>query len=150
MNAMYGMPDSGPRLEIRPRFASWDAAERPSQVRLEKFLSEACQVCAPQLDQLPDLLALRLDVGLPGGTPLLEHHDAGDAVQDHRLLQRADDISDSNDLHGRDAGPSPKHLRRPAGEGVAEAEGNRRPACCNLRPGRTHLLGCEVIYRGDQ
>ncbi|MGV9386195.1 hypothetical protein ACWDRB_61055 [Nonomuraea sp. NPDC003707] len=72
---VYGMPEPGPRLEIRPRLASWDAARHPSQVRLEEFLAEASRVCAPQLSQLPDPLALRLDVGLPVATPLLEQHD---------------------------------------------------------------------------
>ncbi|MGP4022616.1 hypothetical protein [Actinomadura sp. 3N407] len=73
---MFAMPDAKPvRLDVRPRLASWDAAGHPGRVRLEEFLAEAARVCRPELDRLPDPLALRLDVALPPATPLLEQHD---------------------------------------------------------------------------
>ncbi|MFI0407322.1 hypothetical protein [Actinomadura sp. 3N508] len=73
---MYAMPDTGlQHIDVRAQLASWDAAGHPSQVRLEQFLDEAVQKCGPQLDLLPDPIALRLDVGLPKTTPLLDQHD---------------------------------------------------------------------------
>lgn len=72
---MYAIPQPGKQLGLQPRLADWDAAGHPSQIRLEKFLSGAEKVCRPQLDQLADPLALRLDVGLAGTTPLLDQHD---------------------------------------------------------------------------
>ncbi|MEU4826864.1 hypothetical protein AB0H37_33735 [Actinomadura sp. NPDC023710] len=72
---MYAIPQTGQRLGVQPRLASWDATGHPSQIRLKKFLSEAEKMYRPQLNQLPDPLALRLDVGLTGTTPLLDQHD---------------------------------------------------------------------------
>lgn len=72
----YAIPGSGMvPLGIRPRLASWDSAGHSSQFRLQEFLDEAVRVCLPQIDALPDPLAMRLDVGLPSATPLLDQHD---------------------------------------------------------------------------
>ncbi|MFI0366489.1 hypothetical protein ACH35V_01335 [Actinomadura sp. 1N219] len=73
---MYSFPEKGQKeLGVRPQLASWDAAGSSSQVRLEEFLSEAVKVCDPQFGRLAGLAALRLDVGLPETTPLLDQHD---------------------------------------------------------------------------
>ncbi|XVQ09601.1 hypothetical protein ACQP1W_44970 [Spirillospora sp. CA-255316] len=88
MMPMYAMPEPGSRLAVRPRLASWDAAGQPSQVRLEEFLADAARVCALRLDQLPDPLALRLDVAIPARTPLLDQHDL-----DNYLLPLATHLS---------------------------------------------------------
>ncbi|GAA3219617.1 hypothetical protein [Actinocorallia longicatena] len=73
---LYALPErAGPRLTVEPRLASWDSAAHPSQVRLEEFLGEAVKACGPGIARLPDPLALRLDIGLPETTPLLDQHD---------------------------------------------------------------------------
>ncbi len=51
------------------------ASDHPDQVRLEEFLAHAVDVLTPRLPSLPDPVALRLDVALPVGAQLLEHHD---------------------------------------------------------------------------
>ncbi|WP_432506687.1 hypothetical protein [Kineococcus arenarius] len=62
-------------LRIAPRLASWMASGHPDQVRLEKFLVHAEDELLPRLAQLPDPVALRLDVGLEDRVDLLEQHD---------------------------------------------------------------------------
>jgi hypothetical protein len=72
----YAKPDTGlTRLRAQPRPASWSAAGHPDQRRLEEFLADAVDLCGRRLTALPDPLALRLDVGLPATTPLLDQHD---------------------------------------------------------------------------
>lgn len=69
-------PSSEPiRLPLRPRLASWDRLDHPSQVELERFLTATAELVLPNINDLPDPLALRLDVGLPDATPLLDAHD---------------------------------------------------------------------------
>lgn len=53
------------RLDVQPQLASWDAASRPSQVKLKAFLGHAQDVLSEPLADLNDEIALRLDVGLP-------------------------------------------------------------------------------------
>lgn len=73
---MFAKPDTDlVRLGVKPQLASWDAAGHPSQVRLKAFLTDAYEICRQRLDLLPDPLALRLDIGHPATTPLLEQHD---------------------------------------------------------------------------
>ncbi len=62
-------------LDVAPRLASWMASDHPDQMHLEEFLAHAVGVLAPRLSGLPDPVALRLDVALPVGAQLLEHHD---------------------------------------------------------------------------
>lgn len=63
------------RLRVQPRLASWMASGRPDQVRLDESLADAYELLRQRLDVLSGPLALRLDVGLPSKTPLLEQHD---------------------------------------------------------------------------
>ncbi|GAB2865706.1 hypothetical protein GCM10027176_79300 [Actinoallomurus bryophytorum] len=62
-------------LRVQPRLASWMAAGHPDQVRLEEFLSHACERVQGQLERAPEPLALSLEVGLPGSTSLVGSHD---------------------------------------------------------------------------
>jgi hypothetical protein len=74
--AMFAMPDSQPaQLPAAPRLASWNRADDPDQVRLEAYLTAAEQLLLPRCEQLPGPLALRLDIGLPPATPLLDQRD---------------------------------------------------------------------------
>ena len=69
-------PSSQPvRLPVRPRLASWDRSDHPSQIELERFLTATAELLLPKINDLSDPLALRLDVGLPAATPLLDAHD---------------------------------------------------------------------------
>lgn len=72
----YAKPDREPVvLEVAPVLASWMVTGHPDQVRLETFLNHADNVLATQLSELPDPLALRLDVALPARIDLLDEHD---------------------------------------------------------------------------
>lgn len=72
----FTRPDVGPIvLKVAPRLASWMCAEHPDQVKLEKFLSHAEGLLATPLSQLPEPLALRLDVALPSTVDLLDQRD---------------------------------------------------------------------------
>jgi hypothetical protein len=62
-------------LGLPPELASWNAAGHPDQVRLAISLADAEQILAPGIEALDSPLALRLDVGLPDSTPLLDQHD---------------------------------------------------------------------------
>ena len=62
-------------LQVAPRLASWMRSGHADQVGLEQFLAHAERTIEQQLLQLADPLALRLDVGLPMGVPLLDHRD---------------------------------------------------------------------------
>jgi len=73
-------------LQVAPRLDSWMGTLHPDQNRLEKFLVHAVDVLAPKLAQLPDPLALRLDVGLPPKVALLDAHDLDNYV--FRLAMR--------------------------------------------------------------
>ena len=73
---MFAMPDSQPaQLPAAPRLASWNRADDPAQVRLEAYLAAAEQLLLPRCGRLTGPLALRLDVGLPPATPLLDQRD---------------------------------------------------------------------------
>ncbi|MGN9890413.1 hypothetical protein [Micromonospora sp. L31] len=73
---LFAPPTSDPlRLDVQPRLASWNTAGDPDQVRLQAFLAAAERVVRPRLETLADPLVLRLDVGLPPATPLLDQHD---------------------------------------------------------------------------
>jgi hypothetical protein len=63
------------QLAVAPRLASWNRAGDPDQVRLEAFLVAAEQLLLPRCEQLTGPLALRLDIGLPPATPLLDQRD---------------------------------------------------------------------------
>jgi hypothetical protein len=66
VRVFFAKPDVEPVvLDVALRLASWMAAGHRDQVRLEEFLAHAEQVLATPLAQLPDPLALRLDVALP-------------------------------------------------------------------------------------
>lgn len=72
----FAKPDAEmTELEVTPRLASWDAAGHPDQVALKSFLDYAEAVFAPQLAQLQEPRALRLDVGLPAHVALHNEHD---------------------------------------------------------------------------
>lgn len=72
----FEMPESEP-LPLRrvPRLASWDRADRPSQVRLREYLDATEALVGSRLDGLAGPFTLRLDVGIPQTTPLLVAHD---------------------------------------------------------------------------
>ena len=73
---MFAMPDSEPALlPAAPRLASWNRADDPDQVRLEGYLAAAEQLLLPRCERLTGPLALRLDIGLPPATPLLDQRD---------------------------------------------------------------------------
>lgn len=63
------------RLDVEPQLASWDAASHPSQVKLRAFLGHAKDALSEPLAGVRDAIALRLDVGLPHVTELLDAHD---------------------------------------------------------------------------
>ena len=76
MPGVFAMPSSQPlRLAVAPRLASWNAAGHPDQVRLDAFLTAAEHLLVPRLECLAGPLALRLDVGLPPATRLLDQYD---------------------------------------------------------------------------
>lgn len=62
-------------LRIQPRLASWMAAGHPDQDRLEAYLTATDELLQPLIAATDDPLALRLDVGMPRGIPLLSQHD---------------------------------------------------------------------------
>lgn len=73
---MFAMPRSRPvQLAVAPRLASWNRAGDPDQIRLEAFLVSAEQLLLPRCEQLTGPMALRLDIGLPPATPLLDRRD---------------------------------------------------------------------------
>jgi hypothetical protein len=73
---LFAKPDvEMTELVIAPRLASWDAAGHPDRVAMQAFLDYAKKVFAPQLAQLPEPKALRLDVALPDHVALLDEHD---------------------------------------------------------------------------
>jgi hypothetical protein len=66
----YQLPtDEQIQLPIPPRLASWDAKTHASQVRLTEYLDSVESVV---VNRARDSLALRLTVGLPEGSNLLE------------------------------------------------------------------------------
>ncbi|WP_209305934.1 MULTISPECIES: hypothetical protein [unclassified Blastococcus] len=67
-------------LGVAPRLASWNRTGDPDRVRLEAFLTHAVDVLTPALSDVADPLALRLDVGLPAKTPLLDANDLDNYV----------------------------------------------------------------------
>lgn len=54
-------------LGLEPQLASWDAAGRPSQVRLARFLDYLESVASPLASAVEGRLAVELVVGLPAG-----------------------------------------------------------------------------------
>lgn len=73
---MFARPDSHPaQLPAAPRLASWNRADNPDQARLEAYLAAAEQLLLPRCELLTGPLALRLDIGLPPATPLLDQRD---------------------------------------------------------------------------
>jgi hypothetical protein len=73
---MFAMPDGQPaQLPAMPRLASWNRADDPTQVRLEAYLAAAEQLLLPRYEPMIGPLALRLDIGLPPATPLLDQRD---------------------------------------------------------------------------
>jgi hypothetical protein len=63
------------RLPLAPRLASWNRADDPDQLRLARYLAATGELIAPRIEELPDPLALRLDVGLASSVRLLDAHD---------------------------------------------------------------------------
>lgn len=75
-SVLFAMPDSPPvQLAAAPRLASWNKADDPDQIRLEAYLAAAEQLLVPRCEQLTGPLALRLDIGLPPATRLLDQRD---------------------------------------------------------------------------
>jgi hypothetical protein len=74
--AMFAIP-AGPavQLDVAPRLASWNRAGDQGQVKLEAFLAATEQILRPRCEQLAGPLAIRLDIGLPLATPLLDQRD---------------------------------------------------------------------------
>jgi hypothetical protein len=70
-------PAPGPGVELTepPRLASWNSSEHPDQLHLRVYLDAVEASLAPRLVGAAPPQALRLDVGLPADTPLLENHD---------------------------------------------------------------------------
>jgi hypothetical protein len=60
---------------VTPRLASWNRNHHPDQVRLKASLEHAADVLAPSMRSSTKPLALRMDVGLPAATALLDQHD---------------------------------------------------------------------------
>lgn len=74
-------PDSNlMSLQVAPRLASWMGAGHRDQHDLEQFLAHAERAIEPQIAELADPLALRLDVGLPSAVSLLDHRDLDNYV----------------------------------------------------------------------
>jgi hypothetical protein len=72
----YARPAGTPlQLGRQPRLASWNARDHPDQVRLAAALADASGLLQPALDTLEEPIVLRLDIGLPSATPLLDEHD---------------------------------------------------------------------------
>jgi hypothetical protein len=67
-------------LGVAPRLASWMGTGHPDQVQLEEFLTHAGHMLTPALSDVADPLALRLDVGLPPETRLLDANDLDNYV----------------------------------------------------------------------
>src|SRR5215211_6247854 len=79
--AVFARPDGELLpLGVAPRLASWNSIGDQEQVRLEEFLTHAVQMLTPALSAVADPLALRLDVGLPSKTPLLDANDLDNYV----------------------------------------------------------------------
>ena len=74
--AMFAIP-AGPavQLDVEPRLASWNRVGNPDQMKLEAFLAATEQLLRPRYEQLTGQLALRLDIGLPPATRLLDQRD---------------------------------------------------------------------------
>lgn len=60
---------------MTPRLESWDAATSPDQQRLAAYLATVDELLVPVMEQTPDPLGLRLDVGLPGTVDFLHQRD---------------------------------------------------------------------------
>jgi hypothetical protein len=72
----YRRPGSSPvELPLQPRLASWNKAGDPDQLRLRQYLDTVQELLGSRIAALPDLLALRLDVGLADTVRLLDAHD---------------------------------------------------------------------------
>lgn len=71
----YAPPETTPIvLTRRPRLASWDAADHPSQRALTCYLGQTVEDLREHLHS-DRPWALELVVGLPPSVPLLDHHD---------------------------------------------------------------------------
>lgn len=138
----YASPGSEKvRLDIRPRLASWDAAEHPNQAALKAFLDHADELLAAPLSNLAGPLAIRLDVGLPQVTNLLHTHDLDNyayplaksltAVTDRRIVSVwcAKSQDDASTI------------------AVADAEGVPRPTFGRLIEARTSASTDTVAYK---
>jgi len=70
----YGRPrDISNLQQVKPRLASWDAADHPDQLRLQAYLDDAEALLAHSRVEGP--WTLRLDVGLPTARDLLDGAD---------------------------------------------------------------------------
>jgi hypothetical protein len=63
------------RLPLAPRLASLNRTGDPDQLRLEQFLAATAELIVPRIENMPDPLALRLDVALARSVRLLDSHD---------------------------------------------------------------------------
>ena len=65
----------GCAIECRTQAGEWNRAGDPDQVKLEAFLAATEQILRSRCEQLTGPLAIRLDIGLPPATPLLDQRD---------------------------------------------------------------------------
>lgn len=67
---LYSRPNKATKLEVRPELASWDAAGRPSQERLARFLDHVASIAEPVMTAVDGPVAVELVVGVPDPLPL--------------------------------------------------------------------------------
>ncbi|MEH0825760.1 MULTISPECIES: hypothetical protein [unclassified Micromonospora] len=70
MRKLYARPNKATELEVRPELASWDAAGRPSQERLARFLDHVASIAEPVMTAVDGPVAVELVVGVPDPLPL--------------------------------------------------------------------------------
>ena len=88
---VFVQPGSTPIcLPTPPRLTSWNKSGDPDQLRLSEYLAIADDLLRPHYEHLTGPFALRLDVGLPAHTALLDQRDL-----DNYLLPLATRVSRS-------------------------------------------------------
>lgn len=71
MRMVYRPPIHGVNLDVEPQLANWDAAGRPSQVRLGLLPDHIEAVATPLLASIPGRIAVELTIGLSEPTSLI-------------------------------------------------------------------------------
>jgi hypothetical protein len=138
----YARPDGElVALRVRPRLASWEAADHPDQIKLQNYLADTEALLRPDIDSAPGPLALWLDVAIPDNVPLLDQRDL-----DNYLFPLATRLRKASQRKFVSAWAS-KHHGGTSGVRVAQAMLAPRPTATVLHHARTTASSAEPGYK---